>query len=56
MKRKPNYGQERAERNRLKAAKRNEKLEAKREKAARRKEEEQPPEPAIDAPTQGELP
>ena len=42
MKRKPNYGLNRADRQRAKEAKRNEKLEAKRERAARRKEDEQP--------------
>ncbi|MBX6323373.1 MAG: hypothetical protein IRY94_16235 [Rhodospirillaceae bacterium] len=40
MKRKPNYGLNRAERQRAKDAKRQEKLEAKRERAARRKQQE----------------
>jgi hypothetical protein len=55
MKRKPNYGQDRAARDRLKEAKRIEKLEAKREKAARRKEEEEggtAEAPAISQPTE----
>ncbi len=49
MKRKPNYGQNRAERQRLKDARRQEKLEARREKSARRKQQE----PAGDKPATG---
>jgi hypothetical protein len=54
MKRKPNYGQNRAERQRQKEAKRNEKLEAKREKAARRKEQDGLPEEPTEGPAPGE--
>jgi hypothetical protein len=52
--RKPNYGQNRAERQRQKEAKRNEKLEAKREKAARRKEQDGHPEEPTDVPAPSE--